>query len=133
MLATPLDQLAWIIVKARAFDEEVPPEGLESGSNAADDTEMAALESGRDNPAYAELIAALEDLNEDEIIEVLALVWLGRGDYTAREWRQALADATETHNERAVSYLAETPNLGDLLEQGLAELGYSILDEEDRL
>jgi hypothetical protein len=133
MLATPLDQLAWIIVKARAFDEEVPPDELESGSNATDDSAMAALEAGRNNPVQAELVAALEDLNEDEIVELLALVWLGRGDYAAGQWRQALADAADTRNAGAVAYLAGTPNLGDLLEQGLAELGYSILGEEGRL
>ena len=74
----------------------------------------------------------LADLNDDEMTEVLALVWLGRGDYGPREWRQALAMARAVRDERAVSYLLETPNLGDLLEQGLAELGYSILGEEER-
>ena len=39
----------------------------------------------------------------------------------------------EAHDQRVVSYLLETPNLGDLIEQGLAELGYSILGEEMRL
>ena len=132
MLATPLDKLAYLVVKAREFDAQVAPEGLEAGSNAADDLEIGILEATPDNPTRAELTSMLADLNDDEMTEVLALVWLGRGDYGPREWRQALAAAREARDEHAVRYLLETPNLGDLLEQGLAEFGYSILGEEER-
>lgn len=130
MLATPRDKLAYIVVKAREFDAEVEPEGLEGGSNPSDDQEIGILEATPDNPTLAELRTALEDLNDDEITEVLALVWLGRGDYSGREWKQAVEAAREAHDERAVPYLLETPQLGDLLEQGLAELGYSLASEE---
>lgn len=133
MDAISLEKLAYIIVKAREFDAEVLPEGMEEGSNAADDKEIGVLEDTPDNPTRDELQAALEDLNEDEIVEVLALTWLGRGDYTAKEWKQAVEAAREAHDEHAVAYLLETPNLGDLLEEGLAARGQSIIDEEKRL
>jgi hypothetical protein len=107
--------------------------GHEDGSDAADDREVGILEDTPDNPTRAELLSAIEDLNDDEITEVLALVWVGRGDYGAREWRTALAAAREARDGRAAQYLLETPNFGDLLEQGLAELGYSILDDQGRL
>jgi len=127
MPATPLDKLAYIVVKAREFDALVEPEGLEEGSNPSDDLEVGVLEDTPDNPARVELLAALEGLDDDEIVEILALVWLGRGDYDAGGWREALAATREAHDARAVRYLLETPNLGDLLEQGLAELGLSLL------
>jgi hypothetical protein len=133
MITTSLEKLAYIVVKAREYDAQVAPEGLEDGSNAADDGAIGILEATPDNPTRAELRAALEDLNEDEIIEVLALAWLGRGDYAAAEWKEALDAARATHDDRAVAYLLETPNLGDLVEEGLAELGLSIIDEEGRL
>ncbi|MBW8267941.1 DUF3775 domain-containing protein [Caldovatus aquaticus] len=133
MLSTSLEKLAYLVVKAREFDAEVEPEGLEEGSNPADDREFSVLEDTSDNPTGDELRAALESLNEDELAEVLALVWIGRGDYAASEWLPALAAAREARNRRTVDYLIETPNLGDLIEQGLAELGYSITDEEQRL
>lgn len=133
MIATSLEKLAYIVVKAREYDAQVAPEGLEDGSNAADDGAIGILEATPDNPTRAELRAALEDLNEDEIIEVLALAWLGRGDYAAKDWTEALDAARAAHDARAVDYLLQTPNLGDLLEEGLAELGLSIIDEEGRL
>ncbi|GGG45407.1 hypothetical protein GCM10010964_36000 [Caldovatus sediminis] len=132
-LSTSLETLAYIVVKAREYDAQVEPEGLEEGSNPADDIEIGILEDTPDNPTRIELRAALEALNDDQITEVLALTWLGRGDYGAREWNQALAAAREARDEHVIDYLLETPNLGDLIEQGLAELGYSILGEEMRL
>jgi hypothetical protein len=133
MLTAPLDKLAYIIVKAREFDAEVAPDDLEGGSNASDDGEVGILEDTPGNPTQAELLATLQDLNDDEMTDVLALIWIGRGDYSASEWSQARTAASEARDSRAVHYLIETPNFGDLLEQGLAELGYPIGDEEQQL
>lgn len=131
MLTTPLDKYAFIILKARAWEAEIPedPEEPESGSNPSDDDEAAALEGGDDNPALFELIAAIEELNDDELTELLALVWLGRGDYTNEEWDAALADADQAEEQRNAARLAELAGLGEFIEQGLSELGYSTLGE----
>ncbi len=133
MLSISRETLAYLVVKAREYDAQVAPEELEDGSNAADDGQMGILESSSDNPTREELRAALEELNEDEIVELLALVWVGRGDYEASEWEEAVAAARAAHDERAVSYLLETPNLADLIEEGLDAFGISLTDEEGRL
>lgn len=132
MLTTPLDKYAFITLKARAWEAEIPgdPEEPESGSNPSDDDQAAALEEGDDNPALLELIAAIEELNDDELTELLALVWLGRGDYTQDEWETALAEADEAEEQRDAARLAELAGLGEFIDQGLAELGYSTLGEE---
>ncbi len=128
MLTIPLEKLAFIIEKAREFDAEVAPVDENPGSNAADDAEVAILEDTRDNPTLQELTHVLEELNVDEQDEVLALMWVGRGDFGKAEWREALRQAHQTRNERETRYLLGTPMLGDFLEQGLAELGYSLAD-----
>lgn len=130
LLANATSQLAFIIVKARAFAAEVPAAGSEDGSDMADDRAVAALESSPDNPTEEELTAALRDLNVDQLDEVVALVLVGRGDFTAEEWPQAVAQAREVSARRGVPYLLETPLLGELIEDGLDELGYNITDEE---
>ena len=57
-------------------------------------------------------------------------MWLGRGDFDAGEWRDALAQAREIHDARETSYLIGTPLLADYLEEALAALGYSLEDQE---
>src|SRR5215469_5938240 len=99
MLKSPLDQLAYLIEKAREFDAETAPVDSASGSNPSDDNGVGILEATSDNPTQEELAAALNGLDDEQRIEVLALVWLGRGDFDQGEWRDALAQAREVHDE----------------------------------
>jgi hypothetical protein len=122
MLTIAPDKLGYIIAKARAFDGE-SEEDPDEGSSEADDSERAILAAGPENPSEDELRAALDQLNDDERIELLALVWLGRGDYAAAEWRRAKADARAAHDAHESAYLVGTPLLADYIEEGLAALG----------
>ena len=116
----------YIIVKAREFDEQVEPTDADSGSNPADDREVDVLEEESDDPVEQELEAALSALNIDEQLDLLALMWLGRGDFSSfAEAREQAEDMREKH---IPSYLIGTPKLGDFIEEGLAQLGVS-LDE----
>ena len=127
------DTLAFIIVKAREFDAKVEPVEPDPGSNAADDAEREILEDYADDATFAELREAIEDLNEDEIVDLIAVAWLGRGDFDRDEWQEARALAGERHRGRSATYLLGMPALGDYLEEGLAELGISGIEPEDRL
>ena len=130
MLAIPLEKLAYIITKAREFDVEVPPVDEDSGSNPSDDAEWDVLQSGADNPTYQELVDAINSLSDPERIELLALTWLGRGDYGKEDWREALGEARRIHDDKETNYLVGTPLLADYLEEGLSQLGFSIEDFE---
>jgi len=77
---------------------------------------------GRD-PSYAELKATIDDLEPDQQVDLITLMWVGRGDYRAEEWQHALADARDRWNERTAEYLIETPLLSDYLSEGLDRLG----------
>ena len=130
MLNIPLENLAFIIIKAREFDAEVPPVDEDSGSNPSDDAEWDVLQASADNPTYQELVDAINGLNDPERIELLALTWLGRGDYAKEEWRDAVEEARRIHDEKETQYLVGTPLLADYLEEGLSQLGYSLEDYE---
>ena len=130
MITIPLEKLAFIVAKAREFDAEVDPTGDDSGSNPADDGERAILEDTADNPTLQELRDAIEGLNVDERDELLALVWLGRGDFTAAEWRDALRQARQVADRRDADYLIGTPLLADYLEEAIAALGLSLEEFE---
>lgn len=134
MLKTPLEQLAYIVEKAREFDAETAPVDSDTGSNPSDDNDVSILEASGDNPTEQELAAALESLDDEQRIELLALMWLGRGDFEREEWKEALAQARGVHNEHETDYLIGTPLLADYLEIGLDVLGYSLEDyEKNRL
>jgi Protein of unknown function (DUF3775) len=128
MLNIPPVQLAYIVEKARAFDAETAPVDTDPDSNPSDDNEVAILEATADNPIQQELSAALNALDDEQRIEILALMWLGRGDFDRSEWRAALAQAREIHNAHETSYLLGTPLLADYLEEGIAALGFSLQD-----
>jgi uncharacterized protein DUF3775 len=130
MLTIPLEKLAYIIIKAREYDAQVPPVDPDSGSNPTDDEGLDVLEATSQNPTFQELVDALNSLTDPERVELLALTWLGRGDYTKEEWRDAVKEARRIHDERETNYLVGTPLLADYLEEGLSQLGYSIEDYE---
>ena len=126
VLTIPIEKLAYIITKAREYDAEVLPVDEDAGSNPSDDLDRDILEATADNPTYQELVDALNSLGDPERIELLALMWLGRGDYDKDEWREALEEARRIHDSKETAYLVGTPLLGDYLEEGLAQLGFSI-------
>src|SRR5262249_11834240 len=83
-LSMSRETLVYIIEKAREFDALVPPVLIEDGSNPTDDEEGDAsiLEDRPDNPTAQELKVALDTLNDDQRDEIVALTWVGRGDFT---------------------------------------------------
>jgi hypothetical protein len=124
------EKVCFIIVKAREFDAKVDPVEPDPGSNAADEGEREVLEDYSDDATASELQAAIDALNEDEVIDLIALAWLGRGDFEKSEWAEARTLASERHRRRSAAYLIGMPMLGDYLEEGLAQLGYSCSSEE---
>lgn len=131
-LTIPLETLTYIIEKAREFDAEVPPVNSDDGSNPIDDEagDTSILEDTPDNPTEEELTAALEGLNDDQRDEIVALAWVGRGDYGKDDWDEALEAAHDRHNGDEARYLMGTPLLADFLEEGASLLGYSREDLE---
>jgi hypothetical protein len=119
------EKVCFIIIKAREFDAKDEVTEPDPGSNPSDDKEAAVLEDHADDPVLEELTSFINSLSEDEQIELVALAWLGRNDYSAADWPTVRAEAARAHNERTASYLLGMPLLGDFLEEGLSMLGHS--------
>lgn len=128
----PLDKLAQIVLLARAFDAQVSQSGPDEASNAADDGGVSVLESKPDNPIEPELRQTIDDLSEDEQAVLVALAWIGRGDFEASEFDRALTLAFERRLGSTSDYLLGLPLLGDLLEQGAAACGAGLSTEETK-
>ena len=122
--------VCFLIAKGRAFDAKVGAADRDDVSQPGEDEMHDALEDYGDDPVAEEIRGVIEDLNEDEQVELVALIWVGRGDFTAAEWEEALTAARERHTGPSSTYLLGMPLLGDLLEEGFTALGYACEDYE---
>ena len=130
MLTIALETVCFIIERAREFDvgiesDEEDDVELEEG----DDEDVELSEGVRDDPIYEELAGALSGLNEDERYDLVALTWLGRGDFD--EFDEAREQAAETTVKNWPDYLLGIPLLSDFLEEGLSALGLSCEDLDE--
>ncbi|HTG19375.1 MAG TPA: DUF3775 domain-containing protein [Reyranella sp.] len=123
-----------IIVKAREFDVQDVVTDPDSGSNPADDRMTPVLEADSDDATFQELRAFINALGEEEQIDLVALMRLGRGDGTLEDWIDLRGEAQRQHNNRTAAYLLGEPLLADYLEEGLSQFGFSCAEFEiDRL
>ena len=125
------DTVRHFILKARVVSAAVN-EDYDSGhenevelDDQARDTHAhdGLAEEESDDLTAEELRELIGDLNVDEAAELVALAWLGRGDYEAGEWETAVTEARARGNKRTAEYLMGMPMLGDWLEEGLEALG----------
>jgi uncharacterized protein DUF3775 len=119
------EKVCFVIIKAREFDVKDAVSEPDPGSNPSDDKMASVLEDHADDPVMEELLSFMGDMSEDEQIDLVALAWLGRGDYTAEDWPAVREEAARAHNDKTPAYLLGMPMLGDFLEEGLGLLGYS--------
>ena len=130
------EKVAFLIEKAREFDVKEMDSDPDSGSNATDDDALDVLEDNGNDPVNAELTSFIRALNEDEQLDLVALMWLGRGDGGIEEWDELRARAVEARGEysharaETARYLLGEPMLGDLLADGLEEFGIDWTDEQ---
>ena len=123
------DKVAFLIEKAREFDVKEAGSDPDSGSNAADDDMIDVLEDNGSDPVVREITGFIGALTEDEQVDLVALMRLGRGDGTLDDWDDLRVEAAEQRNGRTARYLLGEPMLGDLLAEGLAAFGVDWTDE----
>jgi hypothetical protein len=160
MLEMDVDKVCFVVVKMREYEEEglIRSEtdedriGLDDESAETDEDDLEAVEGGTvgdpeeedveeeladegsTDGIYEELLTFVRNLDEEEQIELVALAWLGRGDYDVEQWGEAKEAAQERHNARTAQYLLGIPLLPDYLEEGLAAFDLSCVDfDESRL
>jgi hypothetical protein len=125
-LATPLETICRIIVRARELEAEVPSVDPDNDDEPNDsDDEYDVLEDDMNEAVEDELRTAIEDLAEDQQAELLALALVGRGTYDASEWDEALEEAGDTNGEDVVDQLLEMSTLAGYLDAGLAAFDMS--------
>lgn len=129
-LTIPSDVMRQLIEKLRAVmgrEGEVMPD---LGGNDSDDEGPATWQERPGDLLLTELRTEIDAMDVDKQHELVALVWLGREDFTASEWPEALTLAEERHDGPTSRYLLSHPRVADQIASGLEELGYSHLLED---
>lgn len=117
-----LDTVCFIISKAREFDVKGGSSDPSASALDEEDVDAAVLEDRPSDPVEAELRSYISDLNDGAQIDLVSIMWLGRGDGPT-DWAEAQEVAANAHNDRTAEYLVGTPLLADYLEEGLAAIG----------
>lgn len=130
-LAIDPETVRLFVLKARAIsaainddydaghEHEIELDGQARDSHAHD----GLAEEEEENLTSSELRALIEDLNVDETADLLAITFIGRGDFEPSEWEQAVSEARPRVNKRIATYLLSMPMLGEWLEEGLEKIG----------
>ena len=128
-LAISAEKVRFLIEKTREFDVKEGASDPYSGSNAADDNMIDVLADNGDDPVVREIAGFINAMTEDEQIDLVALMRLGRGDGGIEEWNDLRREAADGRNNRTASYLLGEPLVSDYLAEGLDEFGLSWTDE----
>jgi hypothetical protein len=109
---------------ARGFQTAASMQDQTAPETLTDDAAFERLADWRQDSGYLELKNAIEDLGPDQQATLVALMWIGRGDYDLDRWDEAVDYAREAASVSTADYLIATPLLADYLEEGLSLHGY---------
>ena len=129
-LSISSEKVCFLIVKAREFDVQDGSSDTDSGSNASDDRMIDVLEEGGENAVQQEIRTFIAEMDEEEKADLIGLLRLGRGDGTMEEWDDMRAEGFGEHAGNVAAYLLGEPMLGDYLEEGLSQFGFSCAEFE---
>lgn len=128
-LALNPEKVCFIIIKAREWSAQYVAGSPTDASNPTDDGSQRTLSSQYGGSPDAEIQSFLEHFNEAELLNLHALMLVGRGTHETENWRDALEDArTAQADGTTIRRLLDTPLLADYLEEGLRAFGKSCDD-----
>ncbi|NBC47900.1 MAG: DUF3775 domain-containing protein [Gammaproteobacteria bacterium] len=118
-LHIPLDTLCSLIDLAREFQAKEEVVFPEVPASPTDDWAMQVLADHGDDYNVSEFRGIVNEMSERQRSELIALMWVGRGDFSADEWEEAVDEAWGDFSIRAAAYVLAHPMLSDHLEEGM--------------
>jgi hypothetical protein len=96
----------------------------DDGSNPIDDeVPLGALQDEEDDLSREEVVEEIQGLTARQRAELVALMWLGRGDGEPEEWHELVARAIERREVPTENYLLDHPLLAEHWLDGMERLG----------
>ena len=126
MLDTNPLTICRLIELAREIHEQQSLVAIASTDDLPDEDDEEPREPDQDfgDSSVREFRSIIDDLEPDQQQQLVALLWLGRGDFSLDEWNTDLKQAQEAWNENTADYLIRRPLLADFLSEGLDLFGY---------
>lgn len=120
------ETVCYIILKAHEFHAKEAvsfPEKIRDSENEYDGLQILA--DHMDDMTFLEIQKIIEDLEPDQKVDLLALMYVGREDYDMEDWEGARKEARNNMAPRLAEYLFAKPMIADYLERALGQLGLS--------
>ncbi|RAP34653.1 hypothetical protein B1207_15365 [Legionella quinlivanii] len=76
------------------------------------------------DPWYQSTLGTINSLTPSQQATLVALMYLGHGDFEKNEWSDALSIAQEQQTKHIAQYLLSVPNVVSYIENGLNILGF---------
>ena len=125
MLDVNPDTVCRLAELARVFHAQEEVVIPEEPDNPSGDWPAQILASHAGDSILEEFRNIVTDLEPDQQQQIVALLWLGRGDFSFEEWPEAARQAAENWNENTANYLIAHPMLPDYLSDALDQHGYA--------
>jgi len=119
------DTVQFLIDRAREFHTQDDVTFDEEPEFDDDDWSQQFSAKFDADPYYQEIKTTVEDLEPDQQMTLVALMWVGRGDFSMDEWDDAYKEAEENWNENTAEYLLGTPMLSDYLAEAIDQLEFA--------
>ena len=119
------DYLRRLLFKIRAAsigDEDTPREARDNAISGGH--HITLIEEVDTHSLRDELTGEIDAMDPEHQQELVALMWVGRGDFGPEEWGDALKLAAERADTPASQYLLSHPMVADEIASGLEVLGH---------
>ena len=122
------EKVCAFIEAARELAGKVPSTAGDR-TTTGDDSKLVTIEDyPEEDSRRQQVVEFVAGLNVEEQIDLLALIWLGRGDYDIDEWDAALAEAEARIAARDPDYMIGDAAVPEYLGDALEAFGMSCLD-----
>lgn len=108
-----------LILRARAYDSKEQIDDFQPDPDTAELDSVESMLTGYRDPIRDEIRNWVDSLDEESQVELVALYWIGRGDFEGKEFVAAVSEAQARRSSPTAGYLLGAPMLGDYLEAGL--------------
>lgn len=115
-----------VIKRAREFHAKEGVVFPEDKQEFSEEDYLQILADHENDLTYQEVKLAINDLEPDQQMTLVAIMYLGRGDFALEEWDECLQEAKDGWTTHTAEYLLSKPQVADFLTEGLKLLGYDI-------